>query len=147
MIGIKNYYQKQQNGDLSLIKELMREAKSLKQEILDQKKEKISILKKETPKVEKEKFLLPEEKRIKEIMALDISKDEKIRAIKTEILIIESGLECLQEEYQKLTSQKEAKQKESTIKTKKERKEEKKQELERKKVELKKRKRVKFLLH
>lgn len=38
LIGIKNYYQKQQNADLSLIKELMREAKSLKQEILDQKK-------------------------------------------------------------------------------------------------------------
>ena len=144
LIGIKNYYQKQQNGDLSLIKELMREAKSLKQEILDQKKERISILKKETPKVEKEKFLLPEEKRIKEIMALDISKDEKIRAIKTEILIIESGLECLQEEYQKLTSQKEAKQKESTIKTKKERKEEKKQELERKKSGVKKEKKSKI---
>ena len=144
LIGIKNYYQKQQNGDLSLIKELMREAKSLKQEILDQKKERISILKKETPKVEKEKFLLPEEKRIKEIMALDISKDEKIRAIKTEILIIESCLECLQEEYQKLTSQKESKQKESTIKTKKERKEEKKQELERKKSGVKKEKKSKI---
>ena len=59
-------------------------------------------------------------------MVLDTSKDEKIKAIKNEILIIESRLECLREEYQKLTSQKATKQKESIVKNKKERKEEKK---------------------
>lgn len=125
LIGLKNYYQKQQNMDLMPLRQRLKDAKKLKSAIEKQLEDKKEWSKKENSKINKEKYVRPEEQKIKEILALEISREEKVRVLEKEIVKVDVHISKLQEEKNNLMQNKENK-KESSTKNKKDRLEQKK---------------------
>ncbi len=141
LIGLKNYYQKQQNVDLMPLRQRLKDAKKLKSAIEKQLEDKKEWSKKENSKINKEKYVRPEEQKIKEILALEISREEKVRVLEKEIVKVDVHISKLQEEKNNLMQNKENK-KESSTKNKKDRLEQKKQQIKGKEQGTKKEKKI-----
>lgn len=141
LIGLKNYYQKQQNVDLMPLRQRLKDAKKLKSTIEKQLEDKKEWSKKENSKINKEKYVRPEEQKIKEILALEISREEKVRVLEKEIVKVDVHISKLQEEKNNLMQNKENK-KESSTKNKKDRLEQKKQQIKGKEQGTKKEKKI-----
>lgn len=105
LICTNNYYKKQQDKNLSLIKEVLNKAKKIEIEIRTAKQSFNPEERKDTKPVPK---MREEETRLNEITKMDIDKAEKIKIIEREIKKIENHLAYLKREQKRKESERKA---------------------------------------
>lgn len=111
LTGIKNYLKKQKDNDLTLIRELYKNAKKIELQIAKKKNSFEQKQEKKSAKVIKESFVREEEVKLKEIMNMEIDSIEKAKIIKNRLNQIINHIEFLRREKKRLqTSKKEYKE-------------------------------------